>query len=95
MIVKQFTQQIACVIVSISGLSCFLLLMGNQSPLTDVNYLKYKELYGENGYHNITQKEYTNLCLLLLFISIFIIDSCSHFSGYFYTTRKDRAVNAI
>ena len=45
MIVKQFTQQIACVIISISGLSCFLLLMGNQSPLTDVNYLKYKELY--------------------------------------------------
>ena len=24
-----------------------------------------------------------------------IIDSCSHFSGYFYTTRKDKAVHII
>ena len=35
-IVQQFTEEISCVIISISGLSCFLLLMGNQFPFSSV-----------------------------------------------------------
>ena len=37
-IVQQFTEEISCVITSISGLSCFLLLMGNQFPFSSIQF---------------------------------------------------------
>ena len=37
-IVQQFTEEISCVIISISGLSCFLLLMGNQFPFSSIQF---------------------------------------------------------
>ena len=37
-IVQQFTEEISCVIISISSLSCFLLLMGNQFPFSSIQF---------------------------------------------------------
>ena len=50
-------------------------------------------LYWENGWNIIICNEYNQAIFAMIIFPI--TDSCSHFSGYFYTTKKDKTVSTI